>query len=197
MHNWYSTHSTHLYSRWNVLVTLGATLEQGKNVTPFLWWEHLWLLPFSSVFCSVVVIRFPVVFPMFSHEFWGTASFAAVPHAASKTMKTTLSQPAMRAAWKSQGYKRTCQLQILLRVWKWHSVCCSYWMRKAGAFFGKDGRTILTQKKSLEHTLSRTISLHFTSTFFSSVFNAERHFRLDAARPSLHRGIHAATTMDL
>ena len=65
MHNWYSTHSIHLYSRWNVLVTLGATLEQGKNQTPFLWWEHLWLLPF---FISFLLSCYRS-FPHFSHHF--------------------------------------------------------------------------------------------------------------------------------
>ena len=46
-------YSTHLYFRWNVLVTLGATLEQGKHQTPFLW-EHHCFCHFHQPFAQLV-----------------------------------------------------------------------------------------------------------------------------------------------
>lgn len=196
MHNWYSTHSTHLYSRWNVLVTLGATLEQGKNQTPFLWWEHLWLLPFSSVFCSVVVIGYRS-FPMFSHHFevrlpLQLSRMQRRKRCDRRCLDQRCAPRGSRKATRELASCRSC------RGCGNGTACVAVigWGRQ-GLFLARWSGPSFLHLKSLEHTLSRTISLHFTSTFFSSVFNAERHFRLDAARPSLHRGIHAARTMDL
>lgn len=153
-------------------------------------------MPFSSVFCSVVVIRFPVVFPCFPiilrYGFLCSCPACSVENDVTDVVSTSDArrvevarlQENLPAADPAEGVEMAQRVLQLLD-------------EEGRGFFWQDGRTILTQKKSLEYTLSRTISLHFTSTCFSSVFNAERHFRLDAARPSLHRGIHSARTMDL